>query len=123
MTLSREHFTQTLRCLAPAIRFRCPDRALHHTAAATDSVNLQSREFNVALHSLPLVSGIRDLKTKKIGKLMSISGTVTRTSEVRPELLYGSFICEVCGGLVNDVEQQFKYTEVGFTISTHSPDG
>ena len=96
---------------------------INPTAAATDSVNLQSREFNVALHSLPLVSGIRDLKTKKIGKLMSISGTVTRTSEVRPELLYGSFICEVCGGLVNDVEQQFKYTEVGFTISTHSPDG
>ena len=85
---------------------------INPTAAATDSVNLQSREFNVAFHHLSLVSGIRDLKTEKIGTLMSISGTVTRTSEVRPELLYGSFICEVCGGIVNDVEQQFKYTEV-----------
>ena len=64
----------------------------------------------------PLVSGIRDLKTDRIGTLMSISGTVTRTSEVRPELLFGSFICEVCGGLVNDVEQQFKYTEVCLPI-------
>ncbi|KAH7887383.1 MCM2/3/5 family-domain-containing protein [Phlebopus sp. FC_14] len=54
---------------------------------------------------------IRDLRTDKIGTLMSISGTVTRTSEVRPELLYGSFVCEVCGGLVNEIEQQFKYTE------------
>ncbi|KAI0638417.1 MCM-domain-containing protein [Trametes polyzona] len=84
---------------------------LNPTAAATDSVNLQSREFNVAFYHLPLVSGIRDLRTDRIGTLMSISGTVTRTSEVRPELLYGSFICEVCGGLVNDIEQQFKYTE------------
>ncbi|TCD69216.1 MCM DNA helicase complex subunit mcm6 [Steccherinum ochraceum] len=84
---------------------------LNPSAATTDSVNLQSREFNVAFYHLPLVSGIRDLRTDKIGTLMSISGTVTRTSEVRPELLFGSFICEVCGGLVNEIEQQFKYTE------------
>ena len=44
--------------------------------------------------------------------LLSVSGTVTRTSEVRPELLYGSFVCEVCGGIANEIEQQFKYTEV-----------
>ncbi|KAI0751036.1 mis5 protein [Daedaleopsis nitida] len=84
---------------------------LNPTSAATDSVNLQSREFNVAFYHLPLVSGIRDLKTESIGRLMSISGTVTRTSEVRPELLYGSFVCEACQGVVNDIEQQFKYTE------------
>ncbi|KIM58761.1 hypothetical protein SCLCIDRAFT_1218308 [Scleroderma citrinum Foug A] len=81
------------------------------TTAATDSVNLQTREFSIAFYHLPLVSAIRDLRTDKIGTLMGISGTVTRTSEVRPELLYGSFICEVCGGLVNEIEQQFKYTE------------
>ncbi|EKM59274.1 uncharacterized protein PHACADRAFT_113769 [Phanerochaete carnosa HHB-10118-sp] len=84
---------------------------LNPTAAATDSVNLQTREFSIAFYHLPLVSGIRDLRTDKIGTLMSISGTVTRTSEVRPELLYGSFVCEVCGGIVSEIEQQFKYTE------------
>lgn len=85
---------------------------INPTAATTDSANLQTREFSIAFYHLPLVSGIRDLRTDKIGTLMSISGTVTRTSEVRPELLFGSFICEVCNGLVNDIEQQFKYTEV-----------
>ena len=89
---------------------------INPTAATTDSANLQSREFNIAFYHLPLVSGIRDLRTDKIGTLMSISGTVTRTSEVRPELLFGSFICEVCGGLVNEIEQQFKYTEVCFSL-------
>lgn len=49
----------------------------------------------------------------KIGQLMSISGTVTRTSEVRPELVAGTFRCEVCKTIISDVEQQFKFTEVG----------
>lgn len=52
------------------------------------------------------------MRTEKIGKLSAISGTVTRTSEVRPELVFGTFICLECKGLVKDVEQQFKYTEV-----------
>lgn len=91
---------------------------INPTAATTDSANLQTREFSIAFYHLPLVSGIRDLRTDKIGTLMSISGTVTRTSEVRPELLYGSFICEVCNGLVNDIEQQFKYTEVSQKVYT-----
>ena len=42
---------------------------------------------------------------------MSISGTVTRTTEVRPELVRASFICLACNAEVKDVEQQFKYTE------------
>ena len=87
---------------------------INPSSAAMDSTNLQSREFSVAFYHLPLVSAIRDLKTDKIGTLMSISGTVTRTSEVRPELLFGSFICEVCSALVHEIEQQFKYTEVRF---------
>jgi DNA replication licensing factor MCM6 len=90
---------------------------INPTTASTDSSNLQTREFSVAFYHLPLVSGIRDLRTDKIGTLMSISGTVTRTSEVRPELLFGSFICEACGGLVNEVEQQFKYTEASVFFS------
>jgi DNA replication licensing factor MCM6 len=48
----------------------------------------------------------------RIGQLMSISGTVTRTSEVRPELVSGTFTCENCRTTISDVEQQFKYTEV-----------
>lgn len=42
---------------------------------------------------------------------MTISGTVTRTSEVRPELFVGAFRCDMCLATVRNVEQQFKYTE------------
>lgn len=80
-------------------------------AGTSDTSGIPIRDFNVAFYHLPLVSGIRDLRMNKVGRLASISGTVTRTSEVRPELLFGSFVCEICKGVVHDIEQQFKYTE------------
>ena len=50
------------------------------------------------------------------GHLVAISGTVTRTSEVRPELLFGSFRCHDCSGVIRDVEQEFKFSEVSSKI-------
>lgn len=55
---------------------------------------------------------LRELATAEVGKLVAVTGVVTRTSEVRPELLQGTFKCLECGGVIKNVEQQFKYTEV-----------
>ena len=67
--------------------------------------------FTLAFYNLPLVSRVRQLRTDSIGKLLSISGTVTRTSEVRPELYLATFVCEACQSVVPNVEQIFRYTE------------
>jgi DNA replication licensing factor MCM6 len=67
--------------------------------------------FAIAFYNLPLVSRIRHLRSLNIGQLLSISGTVTRTSEVRPELSLATFTCEACRTLVPNVEQTFRYTE------------
>lgn len=80
-------------------------------APSTSALSLRYREFSIAFYNMPLTSGIRDLRMDKVGQLISISGTVTRTSEVRPELISGTFKCGVCDTLQYDVEQQFKYTE------------
>lgn len=69
------------------------------------------RVFSLAFYNLPLVSRLRQLRTSHIGKLLSISGTVTRTSEIRPELSLGTFICEGCRTPCTNIEQTFKYTE------------
>ncbi|KAJ1509029.1 MCM DNA helicase complex subunit mcm6 [Coelomomyces lativittatus] len=69
------------------------------------------RDFWVSFYNLPKTSRLRELRGEHIGKLDSITGTVTRTSEVRPELLRGSFACVLCQTPVHDVEQQCKYTE------------
>ncbi|KAI9694136.1 MAG: MCM DNA helicase complex subunit mcm6 [Bathelium mastoideum] len=67
--------------------------------------------FTLAFYNLPQVSRIRQLRTASIGSLLSISGTVTRTSEVRPELSLATFICEGCNTTVPNVEQIFRYSE------------
>lgn len=55
--------------------------------------------------------GIRDLKSFKVGKLTSLIGTVTRSTQIRPELIIGIFKCKNCHSLSKPVEQQFKYVE------------
>ncbi|OQS05577.1 DNA replication licensing factor MCM6 [Thraustotheca clavata] len=69
------------------------------------------RETFVCFYNFTTVRKIRQLKMNEIGKMNSFSGTATRTSEVRPELLFGAFTCVECGGVVEGVEQQFRYME------------
>jgi len=54
------------------------------------------------------------LKTEALGKMSSFEGTITRSTEVRPELITGSFICKLCNTLKKGVLQCFKYTEPKF---------
>ncbi|KAK2635068.1 hypothetical protein Ddye_029860 [Dipteronia dyeriana] len=70
-----------------------------------------NKDINVAFFNIPFLKRLRELTTAEIGKLVSVTGVVTRTSEVRPELLQGTFKCLECMGVIKNVEQQFKYTE------------
>lgn len=70
-----------------------------------------TREFFVSFYNLPRIDRLRSLKTDKIGRLVSVIATVTRSSEVRPELLLASYKCNICGTLHSNIEQQFQYTE------------
>ncbi|KAI1322922.1 MCM2/3/5 family-domain-containing protein [Xylariaceae sp. FL0255] len=81
-------------------------------AQGSKTANQQTDKlFAIAFYNLPLVSRVRSLRAKNIGQLLSISGTVTRTSEVRPELSLATFICEACRSVVPNIEQTFRYTE------------
>ena len=53
--------------------------------------------FYVSFYNLHELDSIRSLKTDKLGKLIAIKGTLTKTTEVRPELLVGNFECKECG--------------------------
>ncbi|CAJ1975973.1 unnamed protein product [Sphenostylis stenocarpa] len=70
-----------------------------------------NKDINVAFYNIPVIKRLRELGTSEIGRLVSVTGVVTRTSEVRPELLQGTFKCLECGSVIKNVEQQFKYTE------------
>ncbi|KAK1751968.1 MCM2/3/5 family-domain-containing protein [Echria macrotheca] len=103
---------------------RQPTASTHHTtggstmgsATQSDRADKTSNQqtdklFSIAFYNLPLISRVRAMRARNIGQLLSISGTVTRTSEVRPELALATFICEACHSVVPDVEQTFRYTE------------
>jgi DNA replication licensing factor MCM6 len=69
-----------------------------------------TRDFWVSFYNLPSVLRMRGLRTERIGQLSSFCGTVTRVSEVRPELVLASFKCGLCGTVCGGVEQQFRFT-------------
>jgi DNA replication licensing factor MCM6 len=70
----------------------------------------QDVTYFLAMHNIPSTVSIRRLKTDLIGALSSVTATVTRTSDVRPELLVASFRCNKCGLLAAKVPQQYHYT-------------
>lgn len=96
----------------PALRAAMQNFVLSHIPSYARLPNSnQPRDFWVSLYGLGVVNRLRELTTEKIGQLLSISGTVTRTSEVRPELFIGTFRCEECQSIIRGIEQQFKFTE------------
>ena len=86
-------------------------KAVHKFVSEKCREYTKDKLFFVAFEGYPEIDTIRELKSAKIGKLMALMGTITKTTEVRPELLFGTFICRACNAKVKDVEQQFRYTE------------
>jgi len=79
--------------------------------AGGDAQAIRKSYFQLAVYNLPQTTKIRELRTLNLGRLMSVYGTVTRTTDAKPELILGTFQCKECNNFVENVEQQFKYTE------------
>lgn len=100
----------------PILRQCVGEFIARHTETAPNSADQPAsdptaRSYWLSIYNLPTVRKLRDLRSEQIGELSSVSGTVTRTSEVRPELLLASFTCGNCDEPFLNVEQQFRYTE------------
>lgn len=80
-------------------------RAIHALVADYNQKYVRDKLFYVAFRDYPEIDTIRDMKSHKIGKLTALMGTITKSTEVRPELLFGTFICQACRSKVRDVEQ------------------
>lgn len=51
------------------------------------NINIEEKLYFLGVYNLSATEKIREMRANKIGKLTSFVGTVTRTYEVRPELL------------------------------------
>ena len=97
--------------LEPYLRGAVRDFVRQHLDTYAEKDDGSDREFWVSFHNLPHSDALRQLKSARIGQLSQFVGTVTRTTEVRPELFLGDFRCMQCMTTVKGVEQQFKYTK------------
>jgi len=79
----------------------------------------RERSFHAAFYSHESVIPLRELKAENVGKLLCIEGTVTKTTEVRPELVVGTFRCLACDAEVGNVRQQYKYSTPKICPSAH----
>uniref|UniRef100_A0A6Q2XUX7 DNA replication licensing factor MCM6 n=1 Tax=Esox lucius TaxID=8010 RepID=A0A6Q2XUX7_ESOLU len=108
-----EHFNQQLATTIQEEYYRVYPflcRAVRHFAR--DHGNIPAtKEFYVSFSDFPTRQKIRELSTARIGSLLRISGQVVRTHPVHPELVSGTFLCLDCQSVIQDVEQQFKYTQ------------
>ena len=77
----------------------------------TDNDWAKGKKFRVAFTNIGNKKEIRELRVNLLGQLIVINGTITRSSETKPELIIGCFECKMCGAIVLGVNQQFRYTE------------
>merc|ERR1712113_1098171 len=104
-TIQQEYYR-----IEPHLRAAVYEFMRQHVPEHTE-MKQHTRQFFVAFKNHPNVIKIRDLKTEKIGQLTTFEGTVTRSSQVRPELLIAQFRCHDCQTVVKNIVQQFKFTE------------
>jgi len=69
------------------------------------------KQLYVSFTDCDIVSKVRELDAKKIGRLVKITGQVVRSYPVHPELVEGTFQCLDCQTETSGVEQQFKFTQ------------
>ena len=72
-----------------------------HLDTFAENEDGSDKQFWISFYGLLETDRLRSLRSAKIGKLSQFVGTVTRTTDVRPELYTGTFRCMECmtGGL------------------------
>lgn len=73
---------------------------------------MQQSGFGVTQSLATFSCSISSIRCSMLGSITCIKGQVTRTTDVRPELLQGAFACGDCGHVEEGVAQAFKYTQV-----------
>eukprot|EP01071_Lankesteria_metandrocarpae_P006831 Lankesteria_metandrocarpae@DN4498_c0_g1_i1.p1 len=76
-----------------------------------DVASVRRDQFRACFYNPTTTHTVRSIRCDAIGRLVNLRATVTRASDIRPELRVASFECEVCSRVVDGVEQLFKYTE------------
>ena len=95
-------------------RFRLPlSRALFyvmHDILGVDMKDAHALSYDVAFYRVPQTFSVRELRAGCNGLLCTLNATVTRMTQVRPELVQTCFTCRSCGATSDPILQNYTYT-------------
>lgn len=82
--------------LEPFLRAAVRGFVRQHLDTFAENEDGSDKQFWISFYGLPDNDKLRALRSARIGKLSQFVGTVTRTTDVRPELFTGTFRCMEC---------------------------
>lgn len=82
--------------LEPFLRAAVRSFVRQHLDTFAENEDGTDKHFWISFYGLPDNDKLRALRSNRIGKLSQFVGTVTRTTDVRPELFTGTFRCMEC---------------------------
>lgn len=83
---------------------------LHPELVESKTAGTAPTLYTVAWWNVPSNVSVRNLRMDQVAQLVTLTGcTVTRTTEVRPELRVGAFRCQKCGLVAAHVRQEYQY--------------
>jgi replicative DNA helicase Mcm len=92
-----------------------PDETLKHAQAALWSLpipmDVEMSEARVGIVNLPELTYIRDLRSVHINRLISVTGIVSKVTDVRPRIINAAFFCQRCEHITYLSQDAFKFIE------------
>lgn len=79
----------------------------------TAGPGVEGADIHLRITDLPRDSRveIRDLRSKHLGKFISIEGLVRKATEVRPRLTDALFMCMRCGAIIKEAQEGMSFKE------------
>src|SRR3989338_5252697 len=92
-----------------------PEELLKAFEICVENFDLQTdlRNFKIRLKNLPAnqTTKIKDIRSDKIGKLLTIEGIVRQKSDVRPQVTVAKFECPSCGNVISVIQVDTSFKE------------
>ena len=92
-----------------------PENVIKAAEIGINNFNFSRRPvgFSIRIYNLPQSQNIkiRDIRSKHIGKLLSVVGLVRQKSDVRPQVISSRFECPSCGNILPLLQLDSKFRE------------
>ena len=81
-----------------------------HDILQVDTKDASHLAYDVAFYGVPDTFSVRSIRAMRCGMLCTLNATVTRMTQVRPELVQACFTCRNCGTVSDPILQNYTYT-------------